>query len=184
MYPLTGIMRDFRAFMQNLSWRCNEVQHTGRLSKFYLWFTGAKQKGRDQKAPNTCDMGVEWERIIYIFILSTLNTSSVAEEIERTESVGRQTSEETMAVVSLEMMVLAAKMKEMIFCQVLRRMTIQVLATDLKWQKRGINQRWLWNSALRFWIHLRLNSIPLHKCRFSSWLLSSSSSQLWRIHFL
>lgn len=46
------------------------------------------------------------------FILCNFDANSIAEEMKRTESEGRQTSEETTAVVSLEMMrVLAAKMR-------------------------------------------------------------------------
>lgn len=40
----------------------------------------------------------------FVFIFKQLNASSVAEKIERTESEDRQTNEEPMALVSLEMM--------------------------------------------------------------------------------
>lgn len=50
---------------------------------------------------------------MYFSMLNNLNANSLAEKIERTESEGRQTREEPMAIVSLEMMkVLATKMKK------------------------------------------------------------------------
>lgn len=56
---------------------------------------------------------------MYFSMLNNLNANSLAEKIERTESEGRQTREEPMAIVSLEMMkVLATKMKKtMIFAR-------------------------------------------------------------------
>ena len=53
------------------------------------------------------------EEHIFFFILNNFNANSLAEKIERTKSEGRQTREEPMAVVSLEMMrVLAIQMKK------------------------------------------------------------------------
>lgn len=46
----------------------------------------------------------------FFYIFSNLNVNRIAEEIKRAGSEGRQTREEPMAIVSLEMMrVLAAK---------------------------------------------------------------------------
>lgn len=58
------------------------------------------------------------EKEYILFILSSLNANCVAEEINRSETEGRWTGEEPMAVISLELKrVLAVKIKEMIFAR-------------------------------------------------------------------
>lgn len=58
----------------------------------------------------------------FLYIFSNLNANRIAEEIKRAGSEGRQTREEPMAIVSLEMMrVLAAKWRRDDFCQVFQK---------------------------------------------------------------
>lgn len=72
----------------------------------------------------------------------------MAEEIERTESVGRQTNEEPMAVVSLKMMrVLAAKMKERWFLPSMEKDDNSQLG---KWLETAV-ERDKSEMTLRFW---------------------------------
>lgn len=157
-------------------WTEGVMESSSCLPKWWLWFTGAKQEGRDQQAPHAWVSGIEWGRI-YFFILSTLNVNSRAEEIGRTKGVGRQASEEPMEVVCLKMMrVLATKIERWCLASIEKDDNPGQFNTS---SQVHLLLTLLWSSPLREWTHFLWSGLLQQPPTWPFCLQSSHTFTCW-----
>lgn len=101
-------------------------------------------------------------------MLSTLYANSMAEEMERTECRQADQSGACGRYQNRDYECLDSKNeREMMFTENWESMTIQSMASGLKWQQRHIHQRWL--SLLRALVHTEAALKTSAGCSCSSW---------------